>query len=318
MLVKLHWAAALLAVKQVSVVHMLLSLQLYKEGVHTLLTQVSGAQGFVQVHAVVPHTRQLPATGVCVQFPLVAQASLVQGLLSSQFLSTWAHPLIGSQESAVHALSSSQLIAGYWQTPPTQLSLVHTLLSLQTTGTVTLQAPELGSQLTGKHRLPPSGAQEMKPVPLAQWLHAWGSWTHPVAGAQESAVQGLLSLQLIGANTQPDPVLQLSAVQALLSLQVITGCSHPTLGSQVSFVHALVSAQLTTAYKQPAFMSHEGVVHMSPLLQLTGVCMQPFVASQESVVQALESSQEMAVVVQPEAGLHPATLQALAVHVMLV
>jgi hypothetical protein len=87
-----------------------------------------------------------------------SQTSRVQALLSQQLPRVWTHPEEGLQLSTVHATPSSQLITLLTQTPLAQVSVVHLLLSQQST------------------------------------LTFWQLLAH-VAPMQESMVQGLLSLQ---------------------------------------------------------------------------------------------------------------------------
>jgi hypothetical protein len=126
-------------------------------------------QGSVQLQKVDPQGTQFPATAMLVQFPK-EQESVVQGLLSLQFIWIFWHPVTTSQESVVQGLPSSQLFAVNEQSPVvvTQLSIVQLLLSLQDTALDTLQAPELGSQSKGVQRSPFAGAHDINPVPFAQ------------------------------------------------------------------------------------------------------------------------------------------------------
>src|SRR5512143_869407 len=116
----------------------------------------------------------------------VSQESSVQTLLSSQTLATCWQPWTGSQLSVVQAFWSSQLSAPGVCVQPVaglQASVVHTLSSLQATGTLI------------------------------------GVCVQPVAALQPSVVQALLSSQLMVWCWQPLTGSQLSAVHALLSLQ---------------------------------------------------------------------------------------------------
>lgn len=82
--------------------------------------------------------------------------------------------------------------------------------------------------------------------------------THvPVAGLQESFVQGLPSLQTATAPGLQAPVAQMSpTVQALPSVhgEVLLLCWQPNVALQESFVHALLSSQfrLAPALQVPA------------------------------------------------------------------
>jgi hypothetical protein len=156
------------------------------------------------------HTTGLPP----VQTPPRQVSVCVQAFASSQLavLLVWTHPVAGTQESVVHTLLSLQFSAPApaWQLPPPQVSPV-------------------------VHALPSSQAI----VLLA--------WTHPLAGAHESVVHTLLSLQF----SAPAPAWQLPpehvspVVQALPSSHaaVLLAWAHPEPGLHVSVVHTLESSQ---------------------------------------------------------------------------
>jgi hypothetical protein len=92
-----------------------------------------------------------------------------------------------------------------------QLSVVHTLLSLQLGAVPAVQAPVW--QVSAPLQALPS----VHEVPLAT-LTFW----QPVAGTQESVVQALPSLQLGAALAVQVPLWQVSTpLQALLSLHVV-------------------------------------------------------------------------------------------------
>jgi hypothetical protein len=164
----------------------------------------------------------------------------VQGLLSLQLIGVCWHPEVTLQESTVQRSESVQFTAVNVQAPLTHLLIVQLLLLLQFTWLVILQAPELGSQETGKQRSPFNGGHVTTPVELLQWLHAWGVCVHPLAGEQESTKQGLLELHIIFTCTQPMDGEQESLVQALLSSQFMGEYVHPFTVSHVLFVQALV------------------------------------------------------------------------------
>jgi hypothetical protein len=77
-----------------------------------------------------------------------------------------------------------------------QLSVVQTLLSSQTVGVPGRQLP------------PPHASPVVHAFPSSQ-VFVLSAWTHPVAGAQESVVQTLLSLQ----SSVPTPAWQLPPEQ---------------------------------------------------------------------------------------------------------
>jgi hypothetical protein len=204
------------------------------------------------------HTTGLPP----VQTPPRQVSVCVQAFASSQLavLLVWTHPVAGTQASVVHTLLSLQFSAPApaWQLPPPQVSPV-------------------------VHALPSSQAI----VLLA--------WTHPLAGAHESVVHTLLSLQF----SAPAPAWQLPpahvspVVQALPSSHaaVLLAWAHPEPGLHVSVVHTLESSQ----FNVPA-----------PGWQVPPPQVSP-------VVQALPSSQAVVLLActHPVAGLHESSVQAL-------
>jgi hypothetical protein len=119
-----------------------------------------------------------------------------------------------------------------------QVSVVHTLLSLQTTGVPGLQTP------------PPQVSPAVQAFPSLQGFVLF-VWTQPVDGLQLSSVHGLPSSQL----SVPVPGLQTPApqvspvVQAFPSSQgfVLFVYTHPVAGLQLSVVQTLLSLQTTGA-----------------------------------------------------------------------
>jgi hypothetical protein len=120
---------------------------------------------------------------------------------------------------------------------------------------------------------------------------------HPVAGAQASSVQTLLSLQFGAAPPTHVPPEHLSVVvQAFPSSQeaVLFACVQPVAGEHESFVQTLLSLQFGAApptQVPPAQVSP--VVQAFPSSQAMPLlaCAQPVAGTQESVVQELPSSQ---------------------------
>jgi len=226
------------------------------------------------------------------QTPPLQVSSVVQALPSLQgfVLLVCAHPVVGLHESVVQGLPSSQLGAGPpTQLPPLQVSLVvQASLSLQ--GSVLLTC------------------------------------TQPVAGLQESSVQGLTSLQLGGGPPTQLPPLQVSlVVQALPSSHgsVLSVCVQPVAGLQLSVVHTLPSSQFRAAPPtQTPPLQVSLVVQALPSLHDTVlfVCVQPVAGLQPSVVHTLPSSQfgaapptqtpplQVSLVVQALPSLHGAVL----------
>jgi hypothetical protein len=150
------------------------------------------------------------------QAPPLHASPEVQALPSSHtlVLAAWTQPVVGLQLSSVQTLPSSQAVGPPdWQAPPTQtspvvqaspslhaallfakpqtpvcgsqLSSVHTLLSLQTVG------------VPGWHAPPPQTSPDVHALPSSHTLVLL-AWTHPVAGLQLSSVQALLSSQTVG------------------------------------------------------------------------------------------------------------------------
>jgi hypothetical protein len=154
-------------------------------------------------------------------------------------------------------------------------------------------------------------------------LHAGQVNTHPLAGLQLSVVQvipslqviatfeqtppeqlsvvhALLSLQLIGVNTQPVAGAHVSVVQRLLSLHVMGVKTQPVAGLQVSAVQRLLSLHVMDVKTQPVAGLHVSVVHAFESLHVIAVCAQ-VPDTHVSFVHALPSS-HWGSVVQPVGG----------------
>ena len=140
----------------------------------------------------------------------------------------------------MQAFASSQAFVLLVNTHPVaglQLSVVHTLLSLQTSGAPEWQVP------------PAHVSPEVQAFPSSQAIVLF-VYTQPVAGLQLSVVQMLLSLQ-----TTAEPALQVPPphvspeVQAFPSSQaiVLLVYTHPVVGLQLSVVQTLPSLQKTGA-----------------------------------------------------------------------
>jgi hypothetical protein len=119
---------------------------------------------------------------------------------------------------------------------------------------------------------------------------------HPVAGRQESVVQGSPSSHETGVPGWHAPDAHASpSVHALRSSQgsEFAACSHPVAGSHPSVVHGFPSPQATGV---PA---HAPTTQVSSAVQalasshgsVLATCRQPTAVSQASVVQAFPSSQ---------------------------
>jgi len=314
---------------QLSVVQTLPSLQTGGvPAVHVPAWQVSSPlQRFPSAHE-----EPLGST-VLLQTP-VLQTSLVHGLPSAQSAFTthdsqpgmgvfW-QPLTAEHESVVQALPSLQLSGvpaahtPLWQVslplhtlasahgvpfstaacvqPKTgsQVSVVHTLLSLQLSAVPAVQAPAWQVSLP-LHTLPSAHG-----VPFTS-----GAFVQPVRGAQVSVVHTLLSLQLSGVPAAQAPLWQVSApLQRLPSRHGVPFRTavfvQPNTGSQVSVVHTLLSLQLSAvpAVQAPLWQVSLPLQTLPSLQEVpfnTGVLTQPASGLQLSVVQTLLSLQLSAV-----------------------
>src|SRR5437867_1879335 len=232
----------------------------------------------------------------------------VQALASSQgrVLFMCVQPLAGLQLSVVQTLWSSQLGGG----PPTHVPPLHVSLVVQALpslhGAVLFvwTQPVAGSQLSVVHTFPSSqlGAgppTHVPPLHVSFVVQALPSlhgavlfvWTQPVAGLQESSVQGVGSREVEGGRPAHAPPLQVSfVVQALPSLHgaVLFVWTQPVAGVQESSVQGLPSLQFGGG--PPAH---------APPLQVS------------FVVQALPSLHGAVLFVwtQPAAGLHDSSVQ---------
>jgi hypothetical protein len=141
----------------------------------------------------------------------------------------------------VHAFPSLQVeVLLVWTQPAgrpkatgLQESFVHGLLSSQLSGAPPLQVP------------PPHVSFVVHAFPSSQG-DVLLVWTQPVAGSQESSVQGLLSLQSgAGPPLQVPPPHVSFVVQAFPSSQgdVLSVWTQPVAGSQESSVQGLLSLQ---------------------------------------------------------------------------
>jgi hypothetical protein len=205
-----------------------------------------------------------PSAAPAWQLPPPQVSPIVQALPSSHeaVLLVWTQPVAGLQLSSVHALSSLQLGAGPpWQLPAPHVSaVVQALPSSQDAVLSVWTQPPDESQVSSVQGLLSLQSTVRLPAhtPLAHVSFAVQKlpssqdavlfvWTHPVAGSQESSVQGLLSLQSVAGPPAHAPLAQVSpVVQALPSSQnaVLFVLTQPVTGSQLSSVHTLASSQL--------------------------------------------------------------------------
>src|SRR6266481_4417480 len=182
------------------------------------------------------------------QLPPLQVSAVVQALLSLQgsVLLTCVHPVAGLQPSSVQTLPSLQFGGGPpTQLPPLQVSLVVQALS-SSHGLVLLVCahPVAGLHVSLVQTLlslqsvggPPT---QLPPLQVSFDVHALLSlqgslllvWVQPVAGLQASSVQALLSSQLGGAPPVQTPFRQTSFdVHALLSLHSVLFGWKPSAG----------------------------------------------------------------------------------------
>jgi len=178
--------------------------------------------------------RGLPATHV----PPEQTSLTVQALPSLQgaVLLVKTHPVAGAQVSSVHGLLSLHTSAAPpTQTPAEQVSLVvQALPSLQGAVLLVKTHPVAGAQVSSVHGLlslhtsaaPPTHTPAEQVSFVVQALPSLHGAvllvkTHPVAGAQESSVQTLLSLQVIPVPAHTPAVHTSPLVQALPSSHTV-------------------------------------------------------------------------------------------------
>jgi hypothetical protein len=168
------------------------------------------------------------------QAPLSHVSPVVQAFPSLHMLTllVWTHPVAGLHASSVHGFPSSQFCAGpplhvplpqvspvvqtlpssqgavlFVKTHPVaglQLSVVHTLASSQTTGVPTWQVP------------PPQCSPLVQALPSSHGFVLL-ECAQPVAGLQESFVQGLPSSQFMAEPWHAPPAHESPLVHALPS-----------------------------------------------------------------------------------------------------
>ncbi len=202
------------------------------------------------------------------QLPDLHVSATVHALPSSHaaLVGLCVQPLPGLQPSAVHGLSSLQLVAlpGV-QTALTQLSPnVHALPSEHVAEFGKCAQPLSGAQRSAVHGLPSSQPRSPAPAhtPAAQWspvVHKLPSVqvfssllvaVQPLAGSQLSLVQALPSSQVKGTPDAQLPDLQTSpSVHASPSEHAppMNGCWQPSLASHKSAVHGFWSSQSSNA-----------------------------------------------------------------------
>ena len=248
------------------------------------------------------------------QAALLQKSPSVQALLSLQgrALPVLLQPTLGSQASVVQGLVSSQVViapgkqAPAWQRSP----WVQALLSVQVSASsgVAVQ-PVAGRQVSVVQGFPSSQvgavpgtqAPARQASPTVQALpssHAAvvGAKTQPVIASQLSAVQGLVSSQTVAAPGRQAPSLQASPLVQMLpssQLAVLLLCTQPFVLSQESVVQGFLSSQsLITPPLQFASLQASPVVQVSPSSQVAVLlAWLQLPAAQLSVVQGFLSSQ---------------------------
>ena len=217
------------------------------------------------------------------------------------------HPLAGLHVSVVHTLLSLQTTAAPdRQAPPLHVSpAVHALPSVHADVLLVKTHPVAGLHVSVVHTLPslhttagpalqvppPQVSPEVQALPSLQAMVLFVN-TQPVASVHVSVVQGLLSLHTMPTPAHTPPLQTSPEVQAFASSQasVLLVKTHPLAGLHVSVVHTLLSLQTTA----------EPALHVPP----------PQVSP---VVHAFPSSQAFVLLMkaQPDAGLHVSVVQTL-------
>ncbi len=242
------------------------------------------------------------------QVPPAHVSPSVQGLLSVQgcVLATNAQPVAGSQPSSVQGLPSAH-VAGE---PPTHTPPAHTspcvqkLPSSQGSVLATDAQPDPLAHASVVHGLPssqPNGSPgtQLLLTQTSFVVHAlpseqvaeFASDTQPEPTTQLSSVQGLPSLQTVGAPPTHAPSEHVSpCVHAFASSQgsAFGTAWQPLAGAQTSDVQGLPSLHTTVAP-----LTHIASAHVSPVVHafpsvhaaLLAVCVQPAVGSHASLVQ---------------------------------
>ncbi len=323
------------AASQISVVHGLPSSQgLALTGLHTPKVQVSpvvhwlkSSQGTVfgrnwqpKAPSQESSVHGLPSLQVSAEAwlhrPLLQKSPKVQALLSlhGRTLAALAQPVLGSQLSVVHGLSSLQLVISPGKHAPAEQAspLVQALLSVQTAVSSLVKVqPMARSQPSEVHGFPSSqtGAAPATQVPSLQvsptvqalpssHLAVVAPKTQPLIASQLSAVQGFWSSHAVGAPGKHAPSLQVSpSVQTLPSSQapVLLVLEQPAVLSQVSVVHRFLSSQAvaTPPWHEPS-LQPSPVVHLSPSSQpAVPLLWLQLPSLQLSIVQAFLSSQSV-------------------------
>jgi hypothetical protein len=236
--------------------------------------------------------------------------SLPHALSSAIAVNT--QPLAGLHESVVHASPSLQTVAlPGTQLPPEQVSpVVQALPSEQLAVLFACVQPVAGLQESSVQgfeslqfsepvppQVPPEQVSEVVQALPSLQLAVLFACVQPVAGLQESSVQGFESLQFGAAPPTHAPPEQVSeVVQALPSLQeaVLFVWVQPVAGLQESLVQGFESSQFGAAPPTQVPPEHVSeVVQALPSLQeaVLFVWVQPVAGLQESLVQGFESSQ---------------------------
>jgi hypothetical protein len=222
---------------QLSVVQALLSLQTTAEpGTHTPPPHVSPkVQAFPSLHGFVLFVKTQPEAGL--------QLSSVHGLLS---LHTTGVPGLQTPppqvSPAVQALPSLHGFVLFVKTQPeagSHVSVVHTLLSLQTIGVPT-------------HEPPLHVSLEVQALPSSHEFVLFVN-TQPKAGLHVSVVQTLLSLQTTGVPPHTPPAQLSPNVHALLSVHVVPSPAFGFVHTPVPVLHVPATWHASSAVHTTGF-----------------------------------------------------------------
>jgi hypothetical protein len=301
--------------------------------VHTPVTQVSVVHGFESLQSAFTVQEVQPPMGVCWQPVTALHVSVVHASLSLQLSAVPA-----AQVPLWHASEPLQTLASRHGVPfatglvvqpkaGLQLSVVHTLPSLQTIGVPAVQLPAWQDSaplhtLLSRHGVPFRTAVAVQPLAGVQpsVVHAFPSLqTSPVPAVQVPFWQVSAPLQrfesahdvpfVTGVVVQPVAGLQPSVVHTLPSLQTIGVPAVQTPAWQVSAPlqrfpsgHAVplgTTALLHTPAAQVSvvhgFESLQSAFTVQELHEGMGACWQPLTELHVSVVHALPSLQLSAV-----------------------
>ncbi len=252
------------SLQSASVVHS----QVFKPEAHLPAAQLS------PVEQALPSS-QGKVLAVAVQPVFLSQASVVQGLSSSQSLGSLATPLhlpVVHLSKSEQALPSSQGPALSRNEQPVLTSQLSVVQGLPSSHEMALPA----------HLLSPHASPEVHRLPSSQaTLALSGRWAQaPLAGSQASWLHGLASSQSLTLPPLHAPASHRSPKsQALPSLHgtALGVCTQPVATLHASSVHGLASSQALGLPAHLPFAQVSLSVQMSPSVQVTalGTATQP-------------------------------------------